>query len=121
MDKKSIGNLGNKKQDKKSGENTSERDNRKCFHCHEPGHSKKNCAKWKALKNKYQNTTTGNRPDQVNQTEKEKDDTGYESGEALSVTSANISLDWVIDSGFSFHMSHIRDWIQDFRKGVLCY
>ncbi|KAL8503329.1 hypothetical protein ACS0TY_022168 [Phlomoides rotata] len=97
---------GNQKADKKSGNS-----DMKCFQCQESGHVKKQCPKWQEKMTKY--AAEDAKEAQKSQANQVAQDAGYESCEALCITSEEICTEWVLDSGCSFHMTHIREWFSD--------
>ena len=71
-----------------------------CFWCHEKGHMKRDCLKYKASEKKE-----GNEAAVV--TEVASDD----SGDVLAVTTYEYTANsWILDSGCSYHMCPNRDW-----------
>lgn len=78
----------------------------KCYYCQQEGHIKRHCPKRKKV-----------------YAEKEKSDCGvnvwdadYDSADALTVSDNYDSQDWVLDSGYSFHMTPRKQWIQNFKE-----
>ena len=43
---------------------------------------------------------------------------GYESADALIVSSFDSEKEWILDSGSTFHMTPNKSWFKEFKQGV---
>lgn len=77
-----------------------------CFLCHKEGQFKENYPDRK----QKPNDKDGDSGDAAIAED------GYESADMLLVTTEKSENEWIMDSGFSFHMSPNRHWICDFTK-----
>lgn len=41
---------------------------------------------------------------------------GYESAEALAISNNQISDEWILDSGCTFHMCHTKSWFESIQE-----
>ena len=73
----------------------------KCFHCHQPGHIRRNCPERK-------------KSDSANVTIESSEDSDAES--ALTVSINDSGNEWILDSGASFHMTPNRQFFSSYQK-----
>ena len=79
--------------------------NVKCYSCQEVGHTKKFCPK-RNKKGKEQEKSKG---------EVVVAQDGYESANVLVVSTSEFDKKWILDYGFSFHMTPNKDWFESFK------
>jgi hypothetical protein len=76
-----------------------------CAFCHEKGHWKKDCPKLKKKGKALQDVNVAECKDEA------------ESDISLVVSASTSHPDeWILDSGCTYHMSHIREWFFDFKE-----
>lgn len=90
----------------KSKEKDKEKFKKRCFLCKKEGHFKKECPDRK-FKRKDDN-------DEAGKVSIESD--GYENAEVLMATTTITEKDWVLDSGCSFHMTSVKEWLLGYKE-----
>ncbi|GKF14728.1 retrovirus-related pol polyprotein from transposon TNT 1-94 [Tanacetum coccineum] len=78
----------------------------KCYICYSENHLKKDCPKWNKKK------STGFIKKNAGQGSSE----GYDNGDLLMAVSGERFLEWIMDSGGSYHMTPMRDFLFDFKE-----
>ena len=76
---------------------------KKCFYCKKEGHFKDECY---ALKNKLNRENNNNKTKDKGEASVASD--GYDSADVLVVSDVDSGLEWILDSGCSFHMCPTR-------------
>nr|GEV99816.1 retrotransposon protein, putative, Ty1-copia subclass [Tanacetum cinerariifolium] len=81
----------------------------KCYICYSEDHLKKDCPK----RNKKKSTSFIKKNARQGSSMHSE---GYDNGDLLMAVSRERFFEWIIDSGGSFHMTHRRDFLFDFKK-----
>ena len=80
--------------------------NIKCYHCHKEGHIRRLSPERKK----------GNQESKRKQAELAVVSDGYESSDALAVSSVDSEKEWILDSGCTFHMTPNKSWFEEFKQ-----
>ncbi|GKA88836.1 retrovirus-related pol polyprotein from transposon TNT 1-94 [Tanacetum coccineum] len=81
----------------------------KCYICYSEDHLKKDCPKWNKKK------STGFVKKNAGQGSSMHSE-GYDNGDLLMAVSEERFLEWIMDSGGSYHMTPRRDFLFDFKE-----
>ena len=74
----------------------------KCYHYHKEGHIRRICPeRQKGIKNQLLAIASD----------------GYESAEILMVSSVNSEKEWILDLGYTFHMTSNKAWFEELMQG----
>ncbi|GJW64179.1 hypothetical protein Tco_0116063 [Tanacetum coccineum] len=80
----------------------------RCYICNSEEHLKRDYARYNYKKSqvtiKYKDQVSGYRAD------------GYDSADVMMVISVEQLLDWIMNSGGSYHMTYMRDYFSDFEE-----
>ncbi|GJR63360.1 retrovirus-related pol polyprotein from transposon TNT 1-94 [Tanacetum coccineum] len=81
----------------------------KCYICYSEDHFKKDCLKWNKKKSiGFVKKNTGQGSSMHSE--------GYDNGDLLMAVSGERFLEWIMDSGGSYHMTPMRDFLFDFKE-----
>lgn len=83
-----------------------DKSNKKCYHCGKLGHFKLDCFEWKEKLNDQNNGELNNFV------------VGFELDSLLVMIVSNeeVDKDWILDSGYTFHMCHNRSWFNNYKE-----
>lgn len=96
-----------KKKSKPQSENSGNVPNIRCYHCKKEGHTQRFCPERQNGYNSHRSKEGGNA--MIVQD-------GYESAEALMVSSGKSDGKWIMDSGCLFHMTPNKPWFEKFTE-----
>ena len=80
--------------------------NIKCYHCHKEDH----------IRRLSPERQKGNQESKRKQAELVVVSDGYESSDALAVSSVDSEKEWILDSGCTFHMTPNKSWFEEFKQ-----